>query len=394
MPNKIPKQLKLIITVLVLMIMPCVMTAQGVVVGAAKTSEYVPLLKGKRVALFSNHTGMVGNKHTLDIMLENGVNVVTIFSPEHGFRGTADAGEHVGSSVDPVTGIKISSLYDGKDRGPSAEVMKSLDVIVVDIQDVGLRYYTYYCTMIDLMNAAVKYDKSVIVLDRPNPNGMTVDGPILDMKYASGVGRLPIPVVHGMTLGELALMANGEGWLTDKKCVKLTVVACDNYTHQTRYELPIAPSPNLRTMHAIYLYPSTCYFEATPVSLGRGTDMPFEVYGHPDMTGRNFKFTPRSVDGAKNPPQLDKTCYGVDLRSLSNEDAISQGINLEYLIDAYRDLNIGDKFFTSFFEKLIGRGDIRGMIEKGKSAAEIKATWADDVAKFRQQRRPYLLYTE
>lgn len=394
MPNKIPKQLKLIITVLVLMIMPCVMTAQGVVVGAAKTSEYVPLLKGKRVALFSNHTGMVGNKHTLDIMLENGVNVVTIFSPEHGFRGTADAGEHVGSSVDPVTGIKISSLYDGKDRGPSAEVMKSLDVIVVDIQDVGLRYYTYYCTMIDLMNAAVKYDKSVIVLDRPNPNGMTVDGPILDMKYASGVGRLPIPVVHGMTLGELALMANGEGWLTDKKCVKLTVVACDNYTHQTRYELPIAPSPNLRTMHAIYLYPSTCYFEATPVSLGRGTDMPFEVYGHPDMTGRNFKFTPRSVDGAKNPPQLDKTCYGVDLRSLSNEDAIAQGINLEYLIDAYRDLNIGDKFFTSFFEKLIGRGDIRGMIEKGKSAAEIKATWADDVAKFRQQRRPYLLYTE
>jgi uncharacterized protein YbbC (DUF1343 family) len=394
MPNKIPKQLKLIITVLVLMIMPCVMTAQGVVVGAAKTSEYVPLLKGKRVALFSNHTGMVGNKHTLDIMLENGVNVVTIFSPEHGFRGTADAGEHVGSSVDPVTGIKISSLYDGKDRGPSAEVMKSLDVIVVDIQDVGLRYYTYYCTMIDLMNAAVKYDKSVIVLDRPNPNGMTVDGPILDMKYASGVGRLPIPVVHGMTLGELALMANGEGWLTDKKCVKLTVVACDNYTHQTRYELPIAPSPNLRTMHAIYLYPSTCYFEATPVSLGRGTDMPFEVYGHPDMTGRNFKFTPRSVDGAKNPPQLDKTCYGVDLRGLSNEDAIAQGINLEYLIDAYRDLNIGDKFFTSFFEKLIGRGDIRGMIEKGKSAAEIKATWADDVAKFRQQRRPYLLYTE
>jgi uncharacterized protein YbbC (DUF1343 family) len=337
---------------------------------------------------------MVGNKHTLDIMLENGVNVVTIFSPEHGFRGTADAGEHVGSSVDPVTGIKISSLYDGKDRGPSAEVMKSLDVIVVDIQDVGLRYYTYYCTMIDLMNAAVKYDKSVIVLDRPNPNGMTVDGPILDMKYASGVGRLPIPVVHGMTLGELALMANGEGWLTDKKCVKLTVVACDNYTHQTRYELPIAPSPNLRTMHAIYLYPSTCYFEATPVSLGRGTDMPFEVYGHPDMTGRNFKFTPRSVDGAKNPPQLDKTCYGVDLRGLSNEDAIAQGINLEYLIDAYRDLNIGDKFFTSFFEKLIGRGDIRGMIEKGKSAAEIKATWADDVAKFRQQRRPYLLYTE
>jgi uncharacterized protein YbbC (DUF1343 family) len=365
-----------------------------VVVGAAKPNEYVPLLKGKRVALFSNHTGMVGNKHTLDIMLERGVNVVTIFSPEHGFRGTADAGEHVGSSVDPVTGIKISSLYDGKERGPAADVMQSLDIIVVDIQDVGLRYYTYYCTMIDLMNAAVKYDKSVIVLDRPNPNGMYVDGPILDMKYASGVGRLPIPIVHGMTLGELALMANGEGWLKDKSKVKLTVIPCDNYTHQTRYELPIAPSPNLRNMHAIYLYPSTCYFEATPVSLGRGTDMPFEVYGHPKMKGRKFKFTPRSVEGAKNPPQLNKKCHGEDLRGISNEDAISQGINLEYLIDAYRDLNIGDKFFTSFFEKLIGRGDIRTMIENGKSAAEIKATWADDVAKFRQQRRPYLLYKE
>jgi uncharacterized protein YbbC (DUF1343 family) len=389
------RQLKLIFTALILMIiMPCVAFAQDVVVGAAKPNEYVPLLKGKRVALFSNHTGMVGNKHTLDIMLERGVNVVTIFSPEHGFRGTADAGEHVGSSVDPVTGIKISSLYDGKERGPAADVMQSLDIIVVDIQDVGLRYYTYYCTMIDLMNAAVKYDKSVIVLDRPNPNGMYVDGPILDMKYASGVGRLPIPIVHGMTLGELALMANGEGWLKDKSKVKLTVIPCDNYTHQTRYELPIAPSPNLRNMHAIYLYPSTCYFEATPVSLGRGTDMPFEVYGHPKMKGRKFKFTPRSVEGAKNPPQLNKKCHGEDLRGISNEDAISQGINLEYLIDAYRDLNIGDKFFTSFFEKLIGRGDIRTMIENGKSAAEIKATWADDVAKFRQQRRPYLLYKE
>jgi uncharacterized protein YbbC (DUF1343 family) len=374
--------------------MPCVANAQDVVVGAAKPNEYVPLLKGKRVALFSNHTGMVGNKHTLDIMLEHGINVVTIFSPEHGFRGTADAGEHVGSSVDPVTGIKIASLYDGNKRGPSAEVMQGLDVIVVDIQDVGLRYYTYYCTMIDLMNAAVQYDKSVVVLDRPNPNGMYVDGPILDMKYASGVGRLPIPIVHGMTLGELALMANGEGWLKDKSKVCLTVITCDNYTHQTRYELPIAPSPNLRNMHAIYLYPSTCYFEATPVSLGRGTDMPFEVYGHPKMKGRSFKFTPRSVDGAKNPPQLDKTCYGEDLRGISNEDAIKQGINLEYLIDAYRSLKLGDKFFTSFFEKLIGRGDIRGMIESGKSAAEIKATWADDVQRFKEQRRPYLLYKE
>ena len=366
-----------------------------VVVGAARTSEYLPLLKDKRVALFSNHTGLVGDKHTVDVMLENGINVVNIFSPEHGFRGTADAGEHVSSSVDEKTGIPIKSLYDGgKDRMPAKEVMDNLDVIVVDIQDVGLRFYTYYCSMIDLMNAAKAYGKSVVVLDRPNPNGMYVDGPILDMNYQSGVGRLPIPVVHGLTLGEIALMANGEGWLRDGGKVDLNVVKCDNYTHQTRYELPVAPSPNLRTMKSIYLYPSTCYFEATPVSLGRGTDMPFLVYGHPDMKGYSFEFTPRSVPGAKNPPQLDNKCYGVDLRNISDEDAIAQGINLEYLIDAYNNLGMGDKFFRSFFEKLIGRGDIRQMIEDGKSAAEIKATWAGDVEKFRKQRKPYLLYEE
>ncbi|MDE6135937.1 MAG: DUF1343 domain-containing protein [Muribaculaceae bacterium] len=363
-------------------------------VGAARTEQYLPKLSGKRVALFSNHTGMVGDRHTLDLLLENGINVVTIFSPEHGFRGTADAGEHVSSSVDEPTGVPIASLYDGGKRGPKKEVMDAIDVIVVDIQDVGLRYYTYYCTMIDLMNAAAEAGKGVMVLDRPNPNGMTVDGPILDMKYASGVGRLPIPVVHGMTLAELALMANGEGWLRNGAKADLAVVPCENYTHATRYRLPIAPSPNLRTMRAIYLYPSTCYFEATPVSLGRGTDMPFEVYGHPDMKGRTFEFTPRSVPGAKNPPQLDKLCHGVDLRTVGEEEAIAMGLNLEYVIDAYRDLNMGDEFFRSFFELLIGRGDIREMIKSGMSADEIKATWADDVARFREQRRPYLLYPE
>lgn len=369
-------------------------SAQDVVLGAARTSEYLPMLKGKRVALFSNHTGMVGNKHTLDIMLESGLNVTTIFSPEHGFRGKADAGEHVGSSVDPVTGIPIASLYDGKTRMPSKEVMDGFDVIVTDIQDVGLRFYTYYCTMIDLMNAAVKYGKTFMVLDRPNPNGMYVDGPILDMKYQSGVGRLPIPVVHGMTLGEIAKMANGEGWLKDGKKVNLTVITCENYTHQTRYVLPIAPSPNLRTMHAIYLYPSMCYFEATPVSLGRGTDAPFEIYGHPDMAGYDFSFVPQSIEGAKNPPQLGNLCHGRDLRDIDDEKIISDGINLEYFIDAYNHLNLGDKFFTSFFEKLIGRGDIRQMIIDGKSAAEIKAGWAKDVEKFKKQRKPYLLYAE
>lgn len=368
--------------------------SEKVVVGAERVDEYVPALKGKRVALFSNHTGMAGDKHTLDVMLENGLDVVAIFSPEHGFRGTADAGEHVSSSVDPVTGIPIASLYDGKKRGPSQEVMDNLDIIVCDIQDVGLRYYTYYITMLELMNAAHAAGKQFMVLDRPNPNGMTVDGPILDMEYSSGVGRLPIPTVHGMTLGELAQMINGEGWLADGGKMDLTVVPCLNYTHNTRYELPVAPSPNLRDMKAIYLYPSTCYFEATPVSLGRGTDMPFLVYGHPDMKNRDFEFTPRSTPGAKNPPQKDNLCHGVDLRSVSDDDAIAQGVNLEYVIDAYNDLGLGDKFFTAFFEKLVGRGDIRKMIEDGMTADQIKATWADDVANFRQQRRPYLLYSE
>lgn len=367
---------------------------QEVITGAARTDLYLPALKDKRVALYSNHTGMVGDKHTLDIMLENGVDVVAIFSPEHGFRGTADAGEHVSSSVDPVTGIPIASLYDGNRRGPAPELMDSIDIIVTDIQDVGLRYYTYYCTMLDLMNAAKEYGKEFMVLDRPNPNGMTVDGPILDMTYASGVGRLPIPIVYGLTLGELARMINGEGWLKDGGKVELSVIPCDNYTHSTRYELPVAPSPNLREMKAIYLYPSTCYFEGTPVSLGRGTDMPFLVYGHPDMKNRDFEFTPVSTPGAKNPPLKDQLCYGVDLRKVSDEDAIAQGVNLAYVIDAYRDVDMGDEFFTSFFEKLVGRGDIRKMIEEGKSADEIKATWADDVASFKEQRRPYLLYEE
>lgn len=362
--------------------------------GAERTDEYLPRLEGLRVALFSNHTGMVGDRHTLDVMLEGGVNVTTIFSPEHGFRGTADAGEHVKSSVDPVTGIPIASLYDGGKRGPAKAVMDNIDVIVTDIQDVGLRYYTYYITMVDLMNAAAKHGKKFMVLDRPNPNGMTVDGPILDMKYRSGVGRLPIPVVHGMTLGELALMANGEGWLDGKAKIDLTVIPCEGYSHSTRYELPVAPSPNLRTMHAIYLYPSICYFEATPVSLGRGTDMPFEVYGHPEMDDRDFSFTPKSIDGSKNPPQLNKQCYGRDLRGLDDDSIIARGVDLSYLIDAYKDLGIGDRFFTPFFEKLIGRGDIRGMIKAGMNAEEIKATWSGDVEKFRRQRAPYLIYPE
>ena len=248
--------------------------------------------------------------------------------------------------------------------------------------------------MVNMMDAAAAYDKEFVVFDRPNPNGMTVDGPILDMNLKSGVGWLPITTVHGMTMGEIALMTNGEGWLKDGKKVKLTVIPCKNYTHQTRYKLPIAPSPNLPNMLSIYLYPSTCYFEGTPVSLGRGTDWPFQVYGHPDMKGYDFSFTPTSRPGAKTPPQMDILCHGVDLHNLNAEDVIAKGMNLEYVIDAYRNLKIGDKFFTPFFDKLAGQTYIRKMIMAGKSADEIRACWQDDVAKFKAQRQPYLLYPE
>lgn len=381
--------------VAIVLLLGCVWNVAGqVVVGAARVDCYEPLLRGKRVALMSNHTGMVDERHVLDIMLEQKLNVVTIFSPEHGFRGSADAGEHVSSSVDPITGISITSLYGPGSAARLEQAMDSVDVIVCDIQDVGLRFYTYYCTMLQLMNAAAEHGKEFVVFDRPNPNGMYVDGPILDMKYQSGVGRLPIPVVYGMTLGELAQMILGEHWLKDDRSLQLTVIPCLNYTHATRYSLPVAPSPNLRTMRAIYLYPSTCLFEGTVVSLGRGTDWPFEVYGHPDYRDGAFSFTPRSVPGAKNPPLLDRLCYGVDLRSLPEEDIIAGGLDLQYIIDAYNRVGLGDKFFTSFFEKLIGRGDIRQMIEQGMSAEQIRATWAADVENFKNQRRPYLLYAE
>lgn len=362
-----------------------------VVVGAARTDLYVPELKGKRIAILSNQTGLVGEKHSIDVMLANGLNVCRIYSPEHGFRGTADAGELVTSSVDEATGIPIQSLYGSKEPIDFSDI----DVIAVDIQDVGLRFYTYYVTMIRLMNKALEFDKEVIIFDRPNPNGMYVDGPILDMRFKSGVGALPIPVVHGMTLGELAKMAEGEGWLQDgAKLKRLTVVPCANYTHQTRYVLPVAPSPNLPNMTSVYLYPSLCYFEATPVSLGRGTEKPFQIYGHPGMKG-DYDFTPRSMFGSKEPPRKDELCHGHDLSGLSDEEIIAKGINLEYLIDAYNQVGRDNpKFWRSFFERLIGREEIRTKIEAGKSADEIKATWTEDVANFKVQRKPYLLYAE
>ena len=372
----------------------CQAQKEPVIVGAEQMKEYLPILKNKRVALFSNHTGMVGNKHVLDLLLENEVNVVAIFSPEHGFRGDADAGEHVSSSVDKKTGVPILSLYNGKLGRPSNESMRKFDLLIVDIQDVGLRFYTYYASMVRLMDACAEFNKKMVVLDRPNPNGHYVDGPILDMNYKSAVGWLPIPIVHGMTLGELARMVNGEKWLPASRTCDVTVIPCKNYTHQTMYRLPIPPSPNLPDMKAIYLYPSTCFFEGTPVSLGRGTSLPFQVYGHPNMTGYKYSFTPRSVAGAKNPPQLNRLCHGVNLSGLSDEDIWRKGVDLSYVIDAYRNLNRGDRFFRPFFELLVGTSYVRKMIEEGKSADEIKAMWKGDVDRFKQQRKPYLLYHE
>ena len=369
-------------------------TSKNVKTGADRIELYLPYIKNKKVAVCSNHTAMIGDKHLVDSLLSLNIHISKIFSPEHGFRGTADAGEHVASSVDQKTGIPIWSLYGAGSSKPSAEKMKEFDVLLFDLQDVGLRFYTYYASMARLMDACAEHDKEIIVLDRPNPNGFYVDGPILDMKHKSGVGWLPIPVVHGMTLGELALMINGEKWLPNERVCKLTVVPCENYTHQTRYELPIAPSPNLPNIHSIYLYPSTCLFEGTVVSLGRGTSFPFEAYGHPDYTGSDFSFTPRSVPGAKNPPLLNEKCYGVDLRNLSDEYIWENGFDLSYVIDAYNNLKIGDKFFTSFFEKLVGVDYIRQDIKEGKTAQEIKDKWFCDVVKFKQQRKTYLLYEE
>ena len=371
-----------------------VIHAQTVKVGAEITDEYLPIIKNKRVAVMANQTSMLRNEHLVDFLHRNKYNIVGIFSPEHGFRGTADAGEHVASSVDNKTGIPIWSLYGSGGGKPAADKMKEFDILLFDLQDVGLRFYTYYASMVRLMDACAEHNKKMIILDRPNPNGFYVDGPLLDMKHKSGVGWLPIPVVHGMTLGELALMVNGEKWLPQGRICDVTVIRCENYTHQTRYELPIAPSPNLPNIQSIYLYPSICLFEGTVMSLGRGTSFPFQVYGHPNFKGSDFSFTPRSVSGAKNPPLLNRKCYGVDLRNVSHDYIWENGFDLSYVIDAYKNLKMGDKFFTNFFEKLVGVDYIRQDIIAGKSAQGIKDKWFCDVLKFKQQRRPYLLYEE
>ena len=384
---------------LLAVLLPSALSAR-VLVGMTDTAAYFPLVRGQRVAVLANQTSVAempgapgadaaGRVHLVDLLHGAGFDVAAIFSPEHGFRGTADAGEHVASSVDARTGIPIRSLYDGNTKRPSDETMRSFDVLVVDMQDVGLRFYTYYISMLRMMDACADFGRRVVVLDRPNPNGHIIDGPVLDMKYRSGVGAIPVPVLHGLTMGEIARMAAGEGWA--KQCA-LTVVKCRNYTHATEYLLPVAPSPNLPTARAVYLYAALCPFEGTVVSLGRGTDKPFEMYGHPDMTGRTFSFTPRPTAGAKHPPLEGRLCRGVDLSGMPLAEAREVGFSLRYVIDACADLGMGDRFFTPMFEKLVGVGWVREMILAGASEAEIRARWAGDVERYRERRTKYLLY--
>lgn len=370
--------------------------AGNVTVGASRADIYSPMLTGKRVALLSNHTGILPDRrHTLDLMLEKGINVTRLLSPEHGFRGTADAGEHVAGGTDSATGLPVVSLYTGGRTGLPSGALDGIDALVIDLQDVGARFYTYHITMIKAMEGAARKGIPVVVLDRPNPLGWIVDGPVLDMKLRSGVGRLPIPVIHGMTMGELAMAANGEGWLDDSLRCDLTVVPCLGYTHATRYNLPVAPSPNLRTTKAIGFYPSLCLMEGTTASVGRGTDSPFTLYGHPDMEPRGFSFTPRSMPGAKQPPYLGKKCQGMNLAGISDSAALDTGFDISFVIDAYTHMQRGaDKFFSKFFDKLAGTPDLRRMIMAGKPESQIKASWAPATADFRKLRERYLLYPE
>jgi len=369
--------------------------ANKVTVGAERTEKYFHLLKGKRVALVANHTALVGTTHLADTLLSAGVQLVKIFAPEHGFRGNADAGEHISSYTDEKTGLSVISLY-GKNFKPKPEDLKGIDIVVFDIQDVGVRFYTFLSTMHYVMEACAENDIPFLLLDRPNPNGYFVDGPVLDLKFQSFVGMHPIPLVHGMTLGEFAKMINAEGWLKDGIQCKLEVIPCEGYTHSTMYRLPVKPSPNLPNMLSVYLYPSLGLFEGTIMSVGRGTEFPFQVYGHPGMKSTVFSFTPTRMEGFdKNPLYREQLCYGVDLRDFEERFVIDRReIILEWLQFAYRNVDDKENFFNPFFSRLIGNDQIADMIKKGAGISQIRRTWEKDVAEFKKLRKKYLLYKD
>ena len=361
--------------------------------GAYDMERYLPLLEGKRVAVVANQTSRVGEAHLVDTLLARGVKIVRIFSPEHGFRGEAGAGESVRDGVDTRTGLPIVSLY-GKHRKPLPEDLADVDVVIFDIQDVGVRFYTYISTLHLVMEACAEQGKEMIVLDRPNPNGFYVDGPVLDTAYRSFVGMDPVPVVHGMTPGEYARMLNGEKWLKKGVQCRLTVIPCRNYTHRSIYELPVRPSPNLPNMRAVYLYPSLCFFEGTIMSVGRGTDFPFEVYGHPEYPDHTFSFTPRSIPGAAPHPKYEgQTCYGVDLRNIPLRFLRDNGmLVLDWLLDAYDEMGKKEEFFNAYFDKLAGSDQLRKQILAGKDKYTIRASWKKDLEAFKKIRKKYLLY--
>jgi uncharacterized protein YbbC (DUF1343 family) len=369
-------------------------------VGAAKFNQYVDGLEGLKVGVVGNQSSMVGSSHLVDTLIAQGVNVVKVFSPEHGFRGKADAGEKVQDGLDSETGLPIISLY-GSNKKPKADQLADLDVLLFDIQDVGARFYTYISTLNYVMEAAAENDKKIIVLDRPNPNGHYVDGPILESKHSSFIGMNPVPVVHGMSIGEYAQMIKGEGWINEAGNLDLEVVACDGWDHNEFYELPIAPSPNLPNMQSVYLYPTLCFFEGTEVSIGRGTDIPFQCVGHPkmevDVLEDLYSFKPAPNEGAKKPKLEGETCYGYDF----SQDDIKElrekkMVDLSILQEFYNKLEMGDSFFlkNNFIDLLAGNSRLKDEIKEGVSMDEIRERWEPALSEFKEMRKQYLLYTD
>lgn len=388
------KKLVLIFTVFITTVTP---TLAQPIVGAALMDEYLPLLKGKRVAVCGNHTSLVGHTHLVDTLLARGTNVTTIFCPEHGFRGDAEAGAIISSSTDARTGLPIISLY-GKNKKPQPSQLANVDVVVFDIQDVGCRFYTYISTLHYVMEAAAENGVKVIILDRPNPNGYFVDGPVLEPEYRSFVGMHCVPVVHGMTIGEYGMMVNGEGWLDNGIKCNLTVVKMHDYDHTMRYALPVAPSPNLQTEAAVFLYPSLCFFEGTSLSLGRGTDHPFEMFGAPDLEAGDYHFTPQPIPGvSENPPLKGQDCRGYLLTPVATAHLHSTNcVNVEYLLLAYRNFPNQSKFFldNGFFNKLAGTDKLRKQIEAREEASAIYESWKPGIEAFKKVRAKYLLYPD
>lgn len=359
----------------------------SVATGAEQLHLYLPMLKSKRVALVVNHTSLVGNTHLADTLKSRGVNLVRIFGPEHGFRGTAADGEHVNDSIDAKTGIAVVSLY-GKNKKPTSRQLADVDVVIFDIQDVGTRFYTYISTMHYAMEACAENNKKMIVLDRPNPNAF-VDGPVNDTPLKSFVAMHTIPIAHGLTVGELARMINGEGWLTHKVMCDLEVIPLQHWKHDDGYSLPVRPSPNLPNDQAIRLYPSICLFEGTIISLGRGTPYPFQVLGNPELTGMPFQFTPVTIKGVANkPPHENSICYGVDLRNVSAQ----RKIDLSYLIKFYQAYADKEKFFTPYFDILAGTPALKQQIKEGLTEKQIRESWREDLHKYEVIRKKYLLY--